>query len=160
MSDKKVTRTDIKFEGNVAVWDISTEGSISGTYSGTFKFRTFLNPLQRIAADREMRELIGANPTFASQEISYLAFCLSELKQRIVESPPFWNSTLQNSSMAGNIPDEEVLTIIMNAAVDAQLLYKQHLLEKKEDAIRRAKEALEKRLKDKKDEIEDNEDSD
>lgn len=132
-------RTDIKFEGNTAVWECNMHGSVNGTYIGTFRFRCFLTPLQQIAAGKEHRELLGSNISLAPEHEKFLAFALSQLKQRIISSPPFWGSANPNGTMEGDIPDEEVVSAILDAAIGAEVKYKVELKKRKEDAIKRAK---------------------
>lgn len=144
MSDQDRDRTDIILEGSTAVWEMRMEGEYSGTYAGTFRFRTFLTPTQKIAANREFREVLGINPLMADKHESMLAFALTQLRHRIISAPPFWNSTLDTSSMAGDIPDENVIQEVLNASFDAENKYRKYLAEKKLDGIDRAKRAAEK----------------
>lgn len=135
---------DIIIEGNTATWDISIEGDIQGTYTGTFRFKCFLTPTQRLAASREYRELLGNNPTLATEHEDNLAFALSQLKYRILSSPPFWTS--QNANMPGDLPDENVIDAVLEAAIGAELKYKKQLKTRKQEAIEKAKKAAEKLL--------------
>lgn len=144
MSTKPRDRSDIVLEGTTAVWDMRIEGEFSGTYAGTFRFRTFLTPTQKIAANREFREVLGVHPLAADQHESALAFALTQLKYRIISAPPFWMSTLDTASLAGDIPDENVINEVLNASFDAESKYRTHLAEKKLSAIDRAKRAAEK----------------
>jgi hypothetical protein len=145
MDDKKLeeylARQDILIEGNVATWDIRLEGDIQGSYTGTFKFRCFLTPTQRLAAGREHRELLGSYPTLATAHDDNLAFSLSQLKHRVISAPPFWTSTVQLNGATGDIPDDNVIDAVLEAAVAAELKYKAQLKQKKTDAIERAKRA-------------------
>lgn len=133
---KIVTRSDIMIEGNTATWSFRLDGDIHGTYSGTFRFRCYLSPLQKIAADRERRELLGNHPEYASEHESFLAYSLTQLKYRILTAPPFWNS--QNpSSMGGDIADENIINAVIDAAVGAEIKYREMLRQKKEEALNR-----------------------
>ena len=140
-------RQDITIEGNVATWEIRLEGDIQGTYSGAFKFRCFLTPTQRLAAGREHRELLGNQPSLATMHDYNLAFSLSQLKYRVISGPPFWASTVQLSGVSGDVPDENVIDAVLEAAVASELKYKAQLKKKKADAIERAKKAAESLLK-------------
>lgn len=137
-------RSDIIIENNVASWDINLLGDINGTYVGTFKFRCYLTPTQQIAANREYRELIGPHPTFAPEHESFLAYALTQLKYRILSAPPFWNSVVGGTP--GDIPDENVLTAILDAAVSAETKYRGLLKKRTESAINRSKSILEKAM--------------
>lgn len=136
---------EIIIDGNIATWDMRTEGPISGTYAGTFKFRCFLTPIQKIAANREMRELLGPQMTMAPEHEANLAFALTQLKHRIVSAPPFWGT---NGVLQGDIPDSNVILTILDAAIASELKYMDHLKSKKLDAISRAKKAAEQMLND------------
>ena len=153
-----LARQDILIEGGQATWEMRLEGDIQGTYSGTFKFRCFLTPTQRLAAGREHRELLGSNPTLATEHDDNLAFSLSQLKHRIISAPPFWTS----NGIAGDLPDENIIDSVLDAAIAAELKYKAQLKQKKGDAIERAKKAAERllKLRDEEDEGKNQEDDD
>jgi hypothetical protein len=142
-----LARQDIQIDGSTATWEMRLEGEIQGTYTGTFKFRCFLTPTQRLAAGREHRELLGNNPTLATEHDDNLAFSLSQLKHRIISAPPFWTSTMQANGMAGDLPDENVIDSVLEAAIAAELKYKAQLKQRKLDALDRAKKAAEEMLK-------------
>lgn len=150
-------REDIKIDGSVASWEINTTGSIMGTYIGTFRFRCFLTPLQQIAAGREERELIGVNMSLAPEHEKFMAYALTQLKYRVISAPPFWASANPNGNMSGDIPDEEVINLILSAAIDAEVKYKNELKKRKEEAIKRAKSASEQIIKAEMEEKEENE---
>lgn len=144
--NKELERSDIIIEGNTALWDIRLDGDINGTYTGSFRFKCFLTPTQRLAASREYRELLGPNPTIALEHEDNLAFALSQLKHRIISAPPFWTSTLQSSNVAGDLPDENIIMAVLDAAVGAELKYKAQLKTRKLEAIEKAKKAAERLL--------------
>ena len=134
------TRPDIKLEGSTATWDIRLEGNINGTYLGTFRFRCYLTPMQQIAAGREERDLLGPNLSLATEHERFLAYALSQLKYRIISAPPFWAT---DNAMPGDLADEEVVAAVMDAAVHAEIKYKESLKSRKEQAINRAKQMAE-----------------
>lgn len=138
------TRPDIIIEGTTASWSINLEGEVSGTYTGTFRFRCVLSPTQKIAANREMRALLGEHPLLTPEHESFLAYSLSQLKYRIISAPPFWNSG--DNGYGGDIPDENVLTEILNAAIGAEVKYREQINQRKLDALERAKAAAERIL--------------
>jgi hypothetical protein len=146
MADE-IVREDIRIEGSTATWEINTVGNINGTYIGTFKFKTFLTPLQKIAAGREERELLGANLALAGESERFLAFALCQLKFRIISAPPFWSTADSSGFISGNISDEEVISVILNAAFDAEAIYKQDIVKRKLNAIDKARKAHEAILK-------------
>lgn len=136
--------TNIIIDGTTATWDMRLEGDIAGTYSGTFKFKCYLTPMQKIAANREMREILGPQMTMAPEHEANLAFALTQLKHRIIAAPPFWSSV--TSGMNGDIPDENIILSVLDAAYASELKYMAQLKEKKESAIKRAIAAAESML--------------
>lgn len=139
-------RLDIIVEGNTATWEMNATGDINGTYMGTFRFRCYLTPTQQIAANREMREMLGPQMTMAPEHETFLAYSLTQLKYRIISSPPFWTASLQNGMISGDIPDENVINEVLTAAIDAEIKYKQQLKKRKDEALQKAKQAAERML--------------
>ncbi|NJO48151.1 MAG: hypothetical protein HC840_00385 [Leptolyngbyaceae cyanobacterium RM2_2_4] len=156
--EKSLERSDLIIEGNTATWDLRLDGDIHGTYTGAFRFKCYLSPLQQIAADRERRELLGNQPLYASDHESFLAYALTQLKYRIVTAPPFWASS-NPATLAGDIADENVIAAVLDAALGAEIKYKSQLKKKKLDAIARAKASTEKLMTDGDDEDEDEDES-
>jgi hypothetical protein len=146
MADE-VDKLNIIIEGNQATWEINAIGDVGGTYIGTFKFKCLILPTQRLAASREYRALLGENPTLALAHDDNLAYALTQLKYRVISAPPFWTSTIQNNGMAGDLPDENIVMMVLDAAVEAELKYKQQLKNKKSEALEKAKNAAERLLK-------------
>ncbi len=134
------TKTDIILcPDGTAIYELNEEGDISGTYHGKFVFKCYLDPLSQIAADRLYRDLVGPNLQEANEKSKWLAFYLAHLKYRIIKSPPFWKT--EGSLVDGNISDENVISLIASKAFDAELLYKQSLKKKKEEALEKAQSA-------------------
>lgn len=140
-------KNEVIIQGNIATWDIRKEGSINGTYTGTFTFRCYLTPSQKIAANREYRELLGPQMTMTPEHESFLAYALTQLKYRVITAPPFWNTESKLGVSQGDLPDEEVIAEILEAAFAAELKYKEQIKQRKEEALQKAKEAAEKHLK-------------
>ena len=85
------TKIDL-LEGTASFY-FSLTGSVSGeTYKGTFTIKGSLSPLDSIKADKRYRELMGANPNFATQHVSQLCFALSQLEQRVLKYPNWWSN--------------------------------------------------------------------
>lgn len=135
-------KDDLKIEGDVATWEMRMEGSVKGTYVGVFKFRCYLTPLQNIAAGKEQRELLGSNMALATDHESFLAYALTQLKQRIISAPPFWSSTTPNKALEGDLPDENVIEAVLDAAIRSEIKYKEDKKRKKEEGIARADAAI------------------
>ena len=131
--------TDLMIEGHTAIWSIppGTQGDIGGTYSGQFKFKTYLSPMQMLAANKEYREMLGANASSASEHDGYLAYALTQLKYRVISSPPFWTTPQQNGAMAGSIPDENVILAVLDAAVRAETVFKAKMASERDSVLKR-----------------------
>lgn len=136
-------RSDLIIEGHTCLWDIAAIGDILGLYTGQFRFRCYLDPLARLASSREYRELLGPNPSIVLEIEDNLAFSLSQLKHRIISAPPFWTA----SGQPGNVPDENIIMLVLDAAISAEIKYKNQLKKKKADALEKAKLAAESILK-------------
>ena len=127
--------TDILIENSLATWTMPlTQGEVLGTYSGTFQFKTYLTPLQQLSAGREYRELLGSLSIQATDTEGQLAFALVQLKHRVIKAPPFWTSTLQDSGMAGNLADLNVIALVLDAAIRSENLFKEKI-QKERDAV-------------------------
>jgi hypothetical protein len=142
--DKAEERSDITIENNIATWDINYTGDVHGLYIGTFKFKCYLDPLEQIKANRDYREMIGPNPLGTPEHESFLAYALTQLKYRVITAPPFWSST---QGVGGNLPDEGVISEVLNAATDSELKYRAQLRKRKDEALEKAKKAAEKMLR-------------
>lgn len=142
-------RKDITIEDNdTATWTLSAIGDMrASTYIGKFRFKCFLNPTDKIAANREYRELLGANPTLTPEHESLLAYALTQLKYRVVSAPPFWTQSVGSTSYAGDIPDENIITTVLNAAIDSEVKYKNTIKKRTEEALKRARLAAERQVK-------------
>lgn len=154
---------DIRIDGDVATWEMNMVGAIKGTYIGTFRFRCYLTPLQQIQAGKEQRALLGENMALAPQHESFLAYALTQLKHRILSSPPFWASANPGKSLEGDLPDEDVIEAILDASVRAEIMYKDGLKKRKDEALGRANtgiNALEEKRKKEESENQDKETSD
>src|SRR5271166_2084200 len=131
--------SDITLDGSVATWNMQrVEGELGGTYTGTFTFRCFLSPTVILQAGREYRALLGELQGQAPDLEGNLAFALTQLKHRIIKSPPFWTSTLQESNMAGNIGDLNVILMVLDAAIRSENLFKEQIMKEKEILLDRS----------------------
>lgn len=138
MAEKK----EILLSGNEATWHMSMLGAIEGTYVGTFKFRCYLSPIEKIAANREYRELMGEQMLLAPEHEANLAYAITQLKYRVISAPPFWTS----NSVAGNIPEYEVIMAVLDASMEAELHFREKKKEDKKKDLDRARAAAEKML--------------
>jgi len=116
--------SDYRFEGSKAYFDYSGLGDkTKTTLMGEFCVKCVTSPIDMLKADRLYRELIGpTNPHLASQDAKNYAFALSQLKQRVLESPDFF----KNSEIDGGHLDSNVLIDIINMAIGAEEEYKEN----------------------------------
>jgi len=121
-----------------AIFTLNEEGDVLGTYKGVFVFKCYLNPLEVLSAGKLYRELIGSSPQDATDTERFVAFCLSQLSKRIVKSPPFWNT---GDMINGNIPDMNIISMVLDRSIQSELAYKEHLKEKRTEALETAKVA-------------------
>lgn len=142
-------RHDLVIEGNISTWTLAMKGDINGTYHGVFKFKCYLTPTEVLSAGRDYRDLLGPSGNLAFTKEDNLAYTLSQLKHRVISAPPFWTSSLGVNGYAGDIPDENVLDAIFDAAMTSQLKYLALLQNKKDEMIKKSKETAEKILAEK-----------
>jgi hypothetical protein len=148
-------RDDIHIEGNTARWNINCEGPILGSYRGTFHFAAFLSPSQILAVGRLYRELLGPNSATSLAREDNLSQILSQLKYRVLAPyPPFWSTYVSEEGLMGDIPDTNVLSIIFDASLDSQLKYMAILEDKKDKALKKAKQAGESIIEEKDEDLE------
>jgi len=140
--------TSIILNGNVATWIMPRlEGSLGGTYTGKFEFKCYLTPVETLQAGRVYREFLGSHAILASDAEGQLAFAFSQLKFRIIKAPPFWTSAGQESGVDGNIGDLEIITAVLNAAIEAENLYKERIAQEREDLLDKSIKLAEERIK-------------
>lgn len=158
--DVYLKRKDIVIENNTAKWEINQIGDIKGLYTGTFIFKCFLTPTEKLAAGRDYRDFLGENAVMALQHEDNLAFSLSQLKYRVISAPPFWTSSMgTQGGVPGDIPDVKIIDTVLDAAIASELKYLAILQKNKEDAIKKATKSGEDILNNKI-VTEENEDSD
>jgi outer membrane scaffolding protein for murein synthesis (MipA/OmpV family) len=127
----------------IATWEINMTGPIGGTYQGVFQFRTVLSPIQQIEADRDYRELLGTNATLVSTHVDNLAYSLSQLRQRVIKAPPFWDDGASRFK-GSHIRDEEVIQAVYEAAVISETKFRAQIKEKHKASIERLKASIER----------------
>jgi hypothetical protein len=138
---------DITINGSQATYTMArTDGELGGTYTGTFVFKCYLSPLEQIQAGKEFRSLLGDLGQQANDTESNLAFALTQLKHRVIKSPPFWSSTLQDGPLAGNIPDLNILAIVLDASIRAEALFKEKIAKERDALLNKTIETGEKLL--------------
>lgn len=138
---------DITLTGSTATWRMERmDGELGGTYSGTFVFKCYLTPLASLQAGKEYRSLLGELAIQASDAEANLAFALTTLKQRIISAPPFWTSTLQESGIAGNVGDLNIIAAVLDASIRAEQMFKESIQKERDSLLVRSIAAGEKLL--------------
>lgn len=135
--------TEFRFEGSKAFFDYQGVGNkTNSTFMGEFCVKCVLSPLDYLRADRLYRELLGStSPHLASKDAQNYSFALSQLKYRVIESPPFF----KNKELDGGHLDANVLVDLINLTIDAEAEYK-----RRQDAkIKEMQDILAKRIKNK-----------
>lgn len=140
---KQVLSDDISLEQEFGVWELQETAPLGGTYMGTFKFRCYLTPIQMIEADRDYRFLLGeTSPTLASETIENYSYSLAQLKQRVVQAPPFWFDG--SRFPGGNVKDKEIIALVFEAAIQSELKYRSKLEEKHKSQLEKLSKYIEK----------------
>lgn len=142
---KKDEYSDIALDGEISTWNLDAQGLIKGTYRGIFKFKCYLDPIEQISCNREYRALLGDNPSFVPEHENFLAYALTQLKYRIIEAPPFWTATAQNGhNWAGNVPDENILSRVLDAAVRSEEKFKLGLKDRLTKSVKSSRSKAQK----------------
>lgn len=132
------TDTDLIIDGSTAVWDMPmTNGEILGSYSGRFVFKCYLSPIDILASGKLYRELMGPQAALAADHDGHIAYSLVQLKYRIVKAPPFWGSHLSDSGIPGNIPDLNILLLVLDRAIQAEILFKEKMSKERDSVLKR-----------------------
>lgn len=139
--------SDIILNGSEATWSMpQTDGTLGGTYKGTFVFRCYLDPIRELQAGREFRELLGSLSIDAPAAERELAWALTQLKHFVLKSPPFWSSTLQDGGIQGNISDLNIISLVMDASYRACVLFKEKIKADRESVLDKTIKSAEKLL--------------
>jgi hypothetical protein len=138
------TDTDLVIEGSTATWTMSNvQGLIGGTYNGTFKLRCFLSPTEELGASRLYRELLGPHASLSSEDESYLAYALTQLKYRVISAPPFWYTPQQAGEMPGSIPDKNVLLLVLDASARAAAAFQAKMTAERDTVLKKTIQSAE-----------------
>ena len=117
-----ITDSEAKFDVNII------GERTNNSYLGSFRVKCILSPMEEIKADRMYRELMGQNPHLASEHVSQLAYALSQLNFRVIDSAPFWQG---GEIPGGHIGDRNVILEVFDKSVEAQVTY----IEQKENEM-------------------------
>lgn len=139
MNEPQKNLSDITLhEDGTASFVLNADGEYSGTCRGLFKFKCFLTPLEQLGASRDYISLVGQHPELLSEGEKWIAWCIAQLKYRIIKAPPFWKT---GEAFDGNV-DSNILMTVADHAIESQMLYKRRLDERKQKALETAAEAL------------------
>lgn len=111
-------------------------------YVGQFVVKAYLNPIDKINADKLRREMLGVNPDSAGMDEKALALCLSELKYRIISAGPSWFP--ENGIGGSTMRNENIVIMVWDLARKVQEEYSKMLQEeadKMQEAINKAIES-------------------
>lgn len=140
-----VDKSQITIDQGIATWEMTFQSKLNETYMGVFKFKTLLTPMEIMQIDRDYRELIGPTaPTLVDNTVNNLAFCASQLKHRIIKSPPFWddgNTRYPGTQIKGG---EDLLVFVLEAAILAETTYKESLQDKLKESLKKIQKGLDK----------------
>lgn len=138
---------DILIKESTGTYHLDVVGTIGGRYFGDFVFKAYLTPMELISCDREFRDLIGKIQTQVDPTIEFLAFALTQLKYRTISSPLFWK---RNPELipGGDIPDQNVIEILLEAAKETEKQYKETLIEQHENSLKILQKQLDKEKND------------
>ena len=141
----------MELHGSEATFDIHSQGNKTNeTYMGSFRVKCLLSPIEQIEADRLYREILGMNSHLATEHVRSLAFALSQLDQRIIEAPPFW----ENDRLGGgHIKDDNVVLEVLDAAIEAQEKYVEGKKKEMEERQKRMTEMIKKKAIEKEPEV-------
>lgn len=113
------------------------------TYKGQFKVKCILSPLEYINSDSTYRELLGkTNPQFASDYVSQLAYALSQLKYRIIDSPSWYRN--ESSGIHGSSVDDKILLHVFEKTIECEEKYREGMEKRYKEAKKEVIEAIDK----------------
>lgn len=118
MDQKSLFKEQIKVQDDgTAFFTINKPGKGTGeNYFGKFHVHCMLTANQILSAGKSYRSLLGQNMAFADSTEINLAFAISQLEQRIIKSPSFWNG--------GNLKDLDIIMLVLDMAIAAEEIYR------------------------------------
>lgn len=123
-------KPDVNTDNGTAAFLINMNGDVHNhSYLGRFVVKCVLSPIDTIEADKAYREMLGDNIIMASEQAKDYAFALAQLKYRVMEYPPFW----QTDRVLGNLDDTNVTIAVLNLAIDSEIAYKKAKEQERKD---------------------------
>lgn len=137
---------DITLDLNLATATFRLNGEVGittrTTYTGTFTVRAVLDPSRELAAGRMYRALLGPQFQQASDHEANLAFALSQLQQRVLTAPPWFDSTPGQEVRGSTILDSDILLKVLDLSVKAQEEYAKALKEESKAVFENLRERV------------------
>lgn len=113
------------------------------TWSGPFKVKGGLSPYDELAAGKDMRYLLGDNSSSATDHEINIAYSLSQLRYRIVESPEFWFNK-SREGFGGADLDSNVILHVLQMSIDAEVEARKRLRKEARKRLEEMEKALDK----------------
>lgn len=130
---EKMNLNNITLDLNLATATFRLNGDIGSvtrtTYTGVFTVRAVLDPARELAAGRLYRSLLGPQFQQASDHEANMAFALSQLQQRVLTAPPWWDSAPGQDIRGSNILDTDILLKVLDLCIKSQEEYQNALRE-------------------------------
>jgi hypothetical protein len=131
-------------EDGTVTFRISEVGDRSRTtLQGPFRVKGSLSPYDELASGRDMRQLLGAEAVSATDHEVNLAYALSQLRHRIVESPSFWLEA-SRESFGGAELDHNIILKVLNMAIEAEVTSRKNLRNEAKRRLKDMEASLEK----------------
>lgn len=136
-------KIEIDFYESTATFFVKIDAaSNKQTYSGKFKVKCVVSPLEYIYSDNLYRELIGKyNPHLVSEYVNQLCFALAQLKYRMIEFPDWFKN--KSGGPDGGTIDDNILLYIYEKSAQAEQEYREGIEERYKKAHEDVKKALE-----------------
>ena len=157
MEDKK---KKIRNEDTISVDSMNAEAMFRvddlgsktrNTYNGSFRVRCIMDPAKVMAAGRKMRQLLGPYGQSASDHEFNLAFALSQLEQRIITAPPWWDQS-KTDVRGDGVADSNIIIGVLDLAIRAEELYNEEVAKSTEEIYNKLSEQIQEINKKKREE--------
>lgn len=93
---------------NEETFSVNVTAASGENYAGTFKVRRRLSHMQFLRADELRRELVGAKPEFAPEDVRKNAYILSTCAAHVISAPSWWT----DNSNGVDLLDEEPVSAV------------------------------------------------
>ena len=90
-----------------------TVSVVGETFRGEFRAFRFLSHRQQLMLDQKRREILGANPDFASQRAKNQAEIFAQLFVRLSDAPKWWSE----SGYGMDLVDDNIMVEVFNGVM-------------------------------------------